>query len=103
MSVTPASDTRYLTLLEEMPLEVSALLDRDSAIYLTGEVIIVKNFRFAGYLTLLEEMPLEVSALLDRDSAIYLTGEVIIVKVTLKNLAPKGRESLAWGSVQLTC
>ncbi|KAK6009057.1 hypothetical protein OSTOST_26039 [Ostertagia ostertagi] len=47
-------------------------------------------------------MTLEVSAALDRDAAIYLTGEVIIVKVTLKNLAPKGRESLAWGSVQLT-
>ncbi|ETN83821.1 Rgp1 [Necator americanus] len=48
-------------------------------------------------------MPLEVAALLDRDVAIYLTGEVITVKVTLRNLAPKGRESLAWGSVQLTC
>ncbi|VDO35395.1 unnamed protein product [Haemonchus placei] len=48
-------------------------------------------------------MPLEVSAALDREAAIYLTGEVITVKVTLKNLAAKGRESLAWGSVQLTC
>ncbi|EYC27922.1 hypothetical protein Y032_0008g255 [Ancylostoma ceylanicum] len=48
-------------------------------------------------------MPLEVSAVLDREAAIYLTGEVITIKVTLKNLAPKGRESLAWGSVQLTC
>ncbi|XGW16853.1 hypothetical protein V3C99_001918 [Haemonchus contortus] len=47
-------------------------------------------------------MPLEVSAALDREAAIYLTGEVITVKVTLKNLAAKGRESLAWGSVQLT-
>ncbi|KIH63268.1 Rgp1 protein [Ancylostoma duodenale] len=48
-------------------------------------------------------MPLEVSAVLDREAAIYLTGEVITIKVTLRNLAPKGRESLAWGSVQLTC
>nr|CDJ86065.1 unnamed protein product [Haemonchus contortus] len=48
-------------------------------------------------------MPLEVSAALDREAAIYLTGEVITVKVTLKNLAARGRESLAWGSVQLTC
>lgn len=48
-------------------------------------------------------MPLEVSAVLDREAAIYLTGEVISVKVTLKNISAKGRESLAWGSVQLTC
>uniref|UniRef100_A0A158PCS2 Arrestin_N domain-containing protein n=1 Tax=Angiostrongylus cantonensis TaxID=6313 RepID=A0A158PCS2_ANGCA len=48
-------------------------------------------------------MPLEVSAVLDREAAIYLTGEVISVKVTLKNVSIKGRESLAWGSVQLTC
>uniref|UniRef100_A0A1I7XTM5 Arrestin_C domain-containing protein n=1 Tax=Heterorhabditis bacteriophora TaxID=37862 RepID=A0A1I7XTM5_HETBA len=48
-------------------------------------------------------MPLEVSTYLDRDVAIYLTGELIIVEVIVKNVSNKGRESLAWGSVQLTC
>ncbi|WKX98196.1 hypothetical protein Q1695_013683 [Nippostrongylus brasiliensis] len=48
-------------------------------------------------------MPLEISATLDREAAIYLTGEVVIVKVTLRNRAQRGQESLAWGSVQLTC
>ncbi|VDM55291.1 unnamed protein product [Angiostrongylus costaricensis] len=45
-------------------------------------------------------MPLKVSAVLDREAAIYLTVDI---HVTLKNVSSKGRESLAWGSVQLTC
>ncbi|CAD6187841.1 unnamed protein product [Caenorhabditis auriculariae] len=50
-------------------------------------------------------MPLEICAELDRDVAVYLAGETIVIKVTVENVASRGRakEQLAWGSVQLTC
>ncbi|PAV76809.1 hypothetical protein WR25_25934 [Diploscapter pachys] len=48
-------------------------------------------------------MSIAVTVSLDREVAIYLMGETIQVEIELKNTAAKGKESLAWGSVQLTC
>lgn len=48
-------------------------------------------------------MSIAVTVSLDREVTIYLMGETIQVEIELKNTAAKGKESLAWGSVQLTC